>query len=282
MMRKIVSGASVLVGVALIPALILRRRFDRHLESLEGELRKAGTSQQDRTDLPPEVAALAARLGAAPGSLSDFVTFEQTGQMWSKPGGVPMNFTARQTVRPDAAGFVWRAVTDLPYHMVIADYFVGGIGGLEVKLLGAFPVAHMVGGAAANRGEVLRYLVELPLSPDAILANHALDWTVVDPNTIKVATGAGASRGEITFVLDEDGLILTASATSRVYLSKDGPSARPWHGRFWDYQRAEGRLIPMQAEVAWTLGTGEFIYWRGRNFNWHQPPRAQDREGATA
>ena len=39
---------------------------------------------------------------------------------------------------------------------------------------------------------------------------------------------------------------------------------RPWHGRFWDYQNTNGRLIPRQGEVAWTLNEGEFIYWRGR------------------
>jgi hypothetical protein len=271
MILAIAIGTSLIVGFGLIAALVMRRRFAKHLDAIDAELRKPATMATDRSDLPAEVLALAARLGARVGGQPDFAVFEQSGQMWQQPGEDPMNFCARQTVRVDAPGFLWRAVTDLPKSIIVADYFIGGIGGLEVRLLGIFPFAHMVGGTSVNQGEVLRYLAELPLNPDAILANRALDWTVVDPKSIKVATGLGASRGVVTFVLDDDGLIVIASAPSRIYLSENGPIARPWHGRFWDYRRAEGRLIPMQAEVAWSLDAGEFVYWRGSNFNWHQP-----------
>ena len=89
----------------------------------------------------------------------------------------------------------------------------------------------MIGGAAANQGEVLRYLAELPPCPDAILANRSLDWTVLDAKTIKVATGAGTARGEVTFELDEDGLIARDSAPSRIYAEANGrTSERPWRG----------------------------------------------------
>ena len=145
-----------------------------------------------------------------------------------------------------------------------ADYLIDGTGGLEVKLLGAVTVARAVGGADMNQGEALRYLAELPWNPDAILNNRFLDWTVIDDKTLKVATGMGADRGEVTFKLDGNGLITTASAPSQMYANKGTMTPRPWHGRFWDYQKANGRLIPWQAEVAWTLDDGEFIYWRGR------------------
>ncbi|MEO6004692.1 MAG: DUF6544 family protein [Opitutus sp.] len=222
-----------------------------------------------RTDLPPEVRALAARMGVRSAGGSSFAIFEQTGQMWPAPGGKPMNFTARQTVRVDGPEFLWRATTALPVGMMIADYLIAGTGGLEVRLLGAFPVAHMVGGDDAAQGEALRYLAELTWNPDAILANRALDWTVVDPKTIKVAMGVGAARGEVTLELDGHGLVVGISAASRIYAEKKGPATRrPWRGRFWDYQSIGGRFIPRQGEVAWVLETGEFIYWRGRILRW--------------
>ena len=31
----------------------------------------------------------------------------------------------------------------------------------------------------------------------------------------------------------------------------------------WNYQERSGRLVPMQAEVAWVINGKEFIYWRG-------------------
>jgi len=187
---------------------------------------------------------------------------------WLTPGGRPMDFSAHQTMRVDATGFLWRASTKLPLNVVVADYFVAGTGGLEVMLVGAFPVARMIGGAGANQGETLRYLAELPWNPDAILANTALDWTVVNAKTIKVATGVGQERGEVTFALDENGLIARASAASRLYVEKGQTTARPWHGRFWDYQQMGDRMLPMQGEVAWTLDAGEFVYWRGRILSW--------------
>lgn len=278
--RNAAIGAALLVGVAAIPVWLARRQFKQHLDRIAAELRKTGPTRVDRGDLPSEVIALAARLGVPQGGKSAFATFDQTGQMWAAPGGTPMSFRAHQTVCIAAPGFLWRAVTDLPKSIVVADYFCRGTGGLEVRLLGALPVARMVGTPSMNQGEVLRYLAELPLFPDAILANRALDWAVIDTHTITVATGAGASRGEITFVLGDDGLIQTASAKSRVYSSKDGPVARPWHGRFWDYQLVDGRLIPLQAEAVWTLENKEFVYWRAQNFNWAQPSRQGDRHHA--
>lgn len=85
-------------------------------------------------------------------------------------------------------------------------------------------------------------------------------WTVIDAKTIKVATGSGPDRGEVTFDLDRDGLVARASAPSRLYAEKGRMTPHPRHGRFWDYQQLGGRLIPIQGEIAWTLDTGEFIY----------------------
>ncbi|MEO6244371.1 MAG: DUF6544 family protein [Opitutaceae bacterium] len=248
---------------------MLRRRFTAHLDAIEAAVRESHPGQKMRTDLPPEVVALAARLGVRPDGVSRFAAFTQSGQMWRTPGGKPMDFTARQTMGVGATGFLWRARMGSPVSVAVADYFSAGVGGLEVRLLGLFPLVRMVGGAAANQGEILRYLAELPWNADAILANSSLDWTIIGPNRITVATGVGADRGEVTFDLDERGLVARASAPSRIYAAKGGATARPWHGRFWDYQHIGGRFIPRQGEVAWGLDTGDFVYWRGRLTDWN-------------
>lgn len=67
--------------------------------------------------------------------------------------------------------------------------------------------------------------------------------------------------------------MLMATKSLRLdYLSKDVPTAQPRPGRFGDYQRANNRLIPMRADGAWSLDTGESVYWRGPIFEWHQQP----------
>ena len=270
MNNPIFTGILLIVGIACLVVVAMYFSFNRHLDALEAEIRNPGLVRNARTDLPPEVVALAGRMGARADSASGFVTFEQSGQMWQTPGGKPMDFTARQIVGIDATAFVWRAAMGRPASTIVADYFVAGTGGLEVKLLGVFPIASFIGGAAANQGEVLRYLGELPWNPDAILTNRDLDWTVVDATTIKVASGAGADRAEGTIILDDNGLIVTASAPARGYIEKDGRTTmHPWRGRFWDYQHIGGRFMPVQGEVAWGLEAGDFVYWRGRILKWN-------------
>ena len=259
---------AILIGLLTVAAS--RRSFSAHLNRIEAGLRAIGAGEGPRSDLPAEVLALAVRMGARREGANAVAEFEQSGQMWRAPGGKPMDFTARQTVRIDAPGFLWRA-TFAPLGVVaVADYLAGATGGLEARLLGAIRLAHMVGGGTIYRGEVLRYLAELPWNPDAILCNRSLDWTVVDPATIRVATGAGEERGEVTFELDSRGLVATARADARPYVEKDRRiTQHPWHGRFWDYRPIGGRLMPRAGEVAWTLEAGEFVYWRGQLTRWN-------------
>jgi hypothetical protein len=255
----------VLVGWSLLQ---VRGRFRRHLADLTAQVRRPYPLLAVRKDLPPAVMALAGRMQAQPDSGRHYIAFEQDGQMWQSPAAKPLRFAARQTVSISAAGFVWRAV--MGRAIVVADYLVSGSGGLEVCLLEAVPLVRMVGGPDMDRGETLRYLAELPWNPDAVLLNNTLQWNVEGPDTITDAIGVGQSRCEVTFSLDERGLITRAAAASRPYTEKGRTMPRPWHGRFWDYQTTGGRLLPLQAEVAWVLDGRDFVYWRGRLLRWER------------
>ncbi len=259
--------AMVAVTAAGAAALVARTTFLDQLDALNQDLADAQVPVPvARTDLPPEVAALAARLGARADRPSRHVDFGQTGTMWMKPGGPPQRFTARQRIGTSNSGFVWRAQIGRIGQIVVVDSFVAGHGMLEARLFGIARVARLAGTASINQGELLRYLAELPLNPDGILFDHALEWTVADAHTIKVATGRDNARAEISFGLDRDGLIATASAASRAY--DTGGKRYPWNGRFWNYQRVCERLLPIQAEVAWDVDGAVFTYWRGRMCDW--------------
>lgn len=255
-----------LAGAAGAIGLLAHRRFTERLDALDQQLADAQVATKARTDLPPEVTALAKRLGASTKHPSRYVDLRQSGTMWFKPGASPQYFTARQRIGTSNSGFVWRAKIG-PFGMTrVVDSLVSGRGFLEARLFGVVRVAKIDGTAALTQGEALRYLAELPLNPDGILFDHALEWTVCDPRTINVATGKGASRAEIVFGLDEAKLIATGSAASRAYGETD--KHYPWHGRFWGYQDVSGRQIPMQAEVAWVIDGKDFIYWRGKMESW--------------
>jgi hypothetical protein len=259
-------AAMTLAGGAF--TLLRRRAFDAKLDAIEARLRGPSESSDARFAPPPEVVALARRLGARPETPAGFVEIEQLGTMWQAPGGKALTFSARQIIASHEPGFIWRAVMDPLRAVLVADWLESGHGGLEAKVLGAVPLATAAAGPGLDQGEMLRYLAELPWNPDAMLANAALSWSVVDALTIKVAAGEGAARGEITFSLDENGLIAGMSAPSRLYAQGSKAELRPWHGRFCDYQRADGYLVPFQGEVAWGLAEGDFVYWRGKLTSW--------------
>jgi hypothetical protein len=257
---------TLFVATGTVGTLVARWRFSRKLDALERHLENTQVSSGARTDLPPQIIALAARLGARSDRPTRTIDLRQTGTMWFKPGGRPRAFTARQKIGTMVSGFVWRAEIGPLGAVKVVDSFVAGRGYLEARLFGTLRVAKIDGTAAINEGEVLRYLAELPLNPDAILFDHTLDWSADGTDTIKVAKGQGASQAEISFQLDGAGLISTMRAASRSF---DASGKRyPWHGRFWDYQVRSGRLVPMQAEVAWVINGKEFIYWRGTMTRW--------------
>lgn len=271
----------IFAGFLFLAALIAfwidirRRRFAVRLKKFEQRLRK-GRQVLARDDLPPEVVALAKRQGVEPAVVVGIVKFNQNGALRQSPGAKEMQFSARQTIAAKEPGFVWRAAFAPVGVMVVADYFVEGEGGLEAQVLGAFPVQTFVGGEAISKGELMRYLGELPWCPDAILVNRALEWQVVDKTTIKVAAGKGAARAEVTFRLNSEGFIATVEAANRPQMQDGAIVERPWLGRFQDYRPAGGRIVPTRAEAAWILDGEEFVYWNGVIRNWAPKRRALD------
>src|SRR5581483_432575 len=93
------------------------------------------------------------------------VRLEQTGRMWQKPGGRPLDFTASQSIAVDEVAFSWRARFGRTIRVV--DRFAGGEGELEVKLLGLVSVGR-ARGPETSESEAMRYLAELPWAPHAV------------------------------------------------------------------------------------------------------------------
>jgi hypothetical protein len=268
MRRTVVISVGVL-GISAAAALSVSAwRFNHRLDDFEAGLKGGPLPAGPRTDLPSEVVGLARRLGGTPERGNRFSQFAQTGQMWSAPSAGPMSFSARQTVSTADPGFLWRAAAGPAGLIKIADYLIGGSGGLEARILGSVTVARDVDSPQTVQGEAMRYLAELPWNPDALLYNRALDWTVLDAHRLRVATGSGRSRAEVTLELNEAGLIEKSGAAARPRLEGGTYVRRPWHGRFWDYRRVGERMVPMAGEVAWTIDGTEFIYWRGQITNW--------------
>lgn len=222
-----------------------------------------------RSDLPAAVVDLAVRLGAkfAPGG--SHIALLQKGRMKRALGkDAWMAFTARQTIESWTCGFAWRARFG-PFGMIaVCDALEGGAGQLDVTALGLLKIVRTPNTAALVRGELMRYLAEIPWAPDAILENTALRWRKGDSGDIMVGAGEGESNVEITFGLDGDGRIATTFAPNRPRSAIEPILPTPWRGRFSDYRLHHDRWIPFAGEVAWEIDGQEEVYWQGTIERW--------------
>lgn len=220
-----------------------------------------------RQALPPAVVALALACGADGQGLGA-VLLTQTGEMRTDASQPWRSFRARQSIALDQPAFEWRASTGPLGCIVVTDALKQSGPQLSVTAFGVLPLARPAADAALTKGELQRYLAELPLAPDAILRNASLQWEVVDPTTLRVGATHAGVWAQVELKVGQDGLVASAFAPDRPRLEGAVSVERPWTGRFSDYRTQEGRRIPFSAHVAWTLDGQEVTYWRGRMTSW--------------
>ncbi len=258
------------LGAALLfAALRTRHGFLARINGLQRRLEQAPKALTLRANLPPEVFALAHRLGVSDNSCARLVRLTQFGEMRLKPGTKPLAFKAAQTITVTEVGFIWRACFKMAgLSMQIVDYLVGGEGGLQGRILDIFPVVAATGTDAMFRGEAMRYLSELMWNPDALLFNPQLDWHVIDRRTLGITTGSGVRRCEVRLTLNEAGDPVSMEADDRPRHDGKRLTACPWFVRGCRYRAIDGRRLPTEGLAGWRLDGVEFIYWRGRIKSW--------------
>lgn len=228
---------------------------------------EGGAREQVGPALPGPVLDLATRLGVEQGSCAHRVSLTQSGDMRLGKGTRRTRFHARQTIDLGETAFEWRASFGPFGAISVIDAYAEGAGMLDVRLFGLISLAHMTGPAFA-KGEIMRYLAEIALAPDAIVLNHSLSWSVIDDRTLSVAAGRGAGYGSVRIDLDDEGRIGGIFAPDRPFADGKIVEERPWSGRFFDYRRHAGRWLPFGAEVGWTVDGQVVNYWRGTMTSW--------------
>lgn len=223
--------------------------------------------------LPTAARDLALRLCASHTRCADHVTLAQSGNMKLRldtDGWLP--FKASQTLQITTCAFSWRARFWPLGYLTVIDALVAGEGRMDVTVLGIFPLVRARSSAALTKGELQRYLAELPYAPDAMLHNPVLEWRVLDRTRLAVATRIGAVRAEVVFSLDPDGRIGSVRAEDRPRSVTAPTLPTPWEGEFTDYRHCQGRWVPFAAQVAWVIDGQQNLYWRGTLTNWSMTP----------
>jgi hypothetical protein len=174
-------------------------------------------------------------------------------------------FTAGQHFTTSPPGFVWdaeiRMLSLVP--MRVRDGYVGGAGSMVGRLGGVAPIISEGGTREMASGALTRWLGEAAWFPTALLPGAGVSWEPVDDSTARAVVVDGENRVEAEFHFAPGGE-MTAMTAMRYRDVKGTGVLTPFEGRYGEYARREGFMIPMSSEVAWLLAEGRYPYWRGR------------------
>ncbi len=182
----------------------------------------------------------------------------ETGEDW-KP------FTSNQRVITRRPGFDWEARIAMAPGLdaLVHDAYIGGEGILHASVFGLFSIVNMRGTPEVAQGELMRFLAETAWYPTALLPSQGVRWEGVDDSSAHVTIEDGGLSLTMLFRFREDGLIASARAENRMRTVGDSAVPTEWEGRWSNYERRDGMMVPLTGEVAWILLEGRKPYWRG-------------------
>jgi hypothetical protein len=185
-------------------------------------------------------------------------TFAAKPNVWSP-------FTADQRVHTDPPGFVWDARITMARatSVYVRDSYTGGVGAMEARLAGVFPLVDQHGTPEMASASLMRFLAEAVWYPTALLPRAGLSWSEIDDSTARVTVTDGLATASLQVQFGPSGEITTVSGM-RYRDVKGVPVLTPWIGHHASYQRVANMMIPTTGEVGWGLATGVEPYWRGR------------------
>ncbi len=192
------------------------------------------------------------------------VKFSQRGEFRMKPEDKMSPFVAEQLVSIVSPMFSWIAkITFKGLSVSVCDRLVNKKGELQARLFSAIILAEG-SGESFLRGELLRYLAEIPWYPIAILQQPKIKWQEISRNKITGSLSAGEINATVEFTFNEEGFIESIYVPDRERSIDGKIELKPWLGEFSDYQEHEGIKIPTKGQVSWLLDSGKFTYFKAR------------------
>ena len=192
-----------------------------------------------------------------------FVELSQKGVFKMSPSDTEMVFEAHQKISLSSPSFSWVAkIIKSGVPIIICDRLIDNQGELQARLFGSLSVAK-ASGSELLRGELLRYLAEVPWYPLAILNQPEVRWKTIDATTVSGEIEINNTIARIEYYFDENGLIERIFSPDRGRMIGSEVIPTPWEGSFSKYKEIKGLLIPTHGEVSWFLPGGKFTYFKG-------------------
>lgn len=176
-----------------------------------------------------------------------------------------MRFRATETVSPPSRSFCWDAtVRILPLiHVQVRDAYANGVGSGRVRLMHAAPIAADADKPELNSASLHRYLAEAVWYPTALLPSAGVRWRGVDTDrAVATLTDAGVAV-DLEFRFNAANEVASVHTPGRWRRVGKRYELTPWEGRFRDYRRQQGVLVPACGEVGWYVNDRLEIAWKG-------------------
>jgi len=190
------------------------------------------------------------------------VGLKQRGAMLMEKGAKWLPMAAEQYFTTNPPGFLWYGTLH-PFPLVslsARDRYADGHGSLWIQALSLIPLG-TARGLEVDQGELLRYLGEMAWFPTALLSD-AIQWEAIDAERARATISLAPVTASGILHIDGQGRY-TRFTAERYREEHKRLVPRPWTGRWEDYREIKGFRIPMRAEAAYTLESGEFSYFRG-------------------
>ncbi|MBK6292262.1 MAG: hypothetical protein IPF59_11045 [Ignavibacteria bacterium] len=271
----------IIISIVVVAALIIGivyawgyYRWATRTESLRSKLYGTMQSPIPATYDPHELDSLPScvqrylRLVLVPGQpIIREVYLEHEGEMdMSQDKWVP--FTSKQYISTREPGFIWDArIAMFPgIKAHVHDAFVDGKGLLHASVIGLITMMEQ-SGSAFDYGEYLRWCAESAWYPTVLLPSQGALWQPLTDTSARVTFKSGSFTATLTVTFSPDGLMSTIRAEDRGREVNSQTIPTPWEGRWSNYIRMNGMLVPGTGEVAWILEEGRKVYWKGRIAN---------------
>ena len=187
-----------------------------------------------------------------------------------------MAFTAEEQIEPLAQSFAWDARVRLagPLHLRVQDRLVAGRGSGEVSLMSFLRLGSSRSCAEMDSGALHRLLAESVWCPTGLRPGERLQWLPRDRLVATARLRSDAAEVELDFHFNEAAEVARVHASGRWGRFGGKFEQRAWEGRFFDYERVGGVLIPRRGEVGWYDGEGLKPVWEGRVTGFEAQPIA--------
>lgn len=238
------------------------RKFETLIAGLRERVIAAADPAAAAIELPDIVRAYATRAGGSIGGPTS-VRLRHRATLVTDQRRPPVDIEADQWLATRRTDLVWvgrGSMFGLPVSVI--DSFVGGTGLLEARLAGVLPVAKGLG-TDFDKGELQRYLSELPVHPDAILNNAQLRWRQIEDSVVEVSGTSRTGPASVRLSFDASGDIVSLEAADRPMTVGSTTVPTLWRGQFSKYQQFGRYRIPSYGEVSWIFPEGPFTYWKG-------------------